>query len=87
MYNNPLYLSRCKIALIKETHLGTKCSLKKTLLRASTREKDYFDLQRLTQRAMFINSFSKKVSIWGGVLSFIWLILRVPLPFPSFLTE
>lgn len=60
---------------------------KKTLLRASTREKDCFDLQRLTQCAMFINRFSKKVSIWGDVLPFICLILRVPLPFPNFPTE
>lgn len=75
MYNNPFYLSRCKIALIKEAHLGIKCSSKKpqtnkTSLRASTREKDCFDLQRLTQCAMFINNFSKKVSILGGWLSF-----------------
>lgn len=31
MYNKALYLGRCKIALIKEAHLGIKCSSKTSI--------------------------------------------------------
>lgn len=73
MHNSAFYLSGGKTVLIKGAHLGSKVSI-----RVSMWEKDYFDLQRLTQCATFMNSFSKKGAIWGVGLSFVRLILRLP---------